>query len=169
MNFPPKFPLRLFIARLYLQQNKLTEAANECTRVIQESPNLAAAHSLAGQVALAQDLPEVALNEFETTIRLRPHLVSAEAQAAVACYRLKRYEISMQHIENALKLSPKTIILWQRQADLFAVQGKTEAAIQIYREILQANNKQPMALNNLAENLAKSGQLNEALGWADQR
>ena len=166
--FPKTFPVRLVLAGLYLRENELAKAATECTAVISENYDRAAAHEMAGRIALAQNQWETALQEFEIAIKLHPEKETLLAQAGNAAYRLQRYDVGERYLLAALQLSPSSIPLQLSLADLYNAAAKTNAAIELYRKILAVDASQPVALNNLAAILAKIGQLPEALALARQ-
>ncbi|MEI8316099.1 MAG: tetratricopeptide repeat protein [Verrucomicrobiota bacterium] len=165
---PKIFPARLVLARLYVQQEEIAKAATECAQLVQEHPSLPAAHELAGLVWLAQNKPEEALKESETAVRLRPQWVDAQVQAGQICWRLKRYADGVKYLQAALKLAPNAIAIKLSLADLYEVQANDAGAIELYREVLTANAKQTVALNNLASLLVKTGKAAEALPLARQ-
>ena len=165
---PATFPTRLLLADIHLKQGELAKAVTECGQLLQEHPDLPAAHELAGRVWLAQDKPEEALKEFDATLRLRPQWLTVYVQAGLVCHRLQRDDDAIKYLATALKLSPNSIALKLTLADVYATQGKTAEAINLYRGILATDAKQPTVLNNLAALLAKNGQTTEALPMARQ-
>ena len=165
---PATFPARLLLADIHLKQGELATAATECEQLLQEHPDLPAAHELAGRVWLAQDKLEEALKEFDATLRLRPQWVAVYVRAGLVCHQLRRDDDAVKHLETALKLSPNSLELKITLADVFFTQGKTAEAIGLYRGILATDAKQPTVLNNLAALLAKTGQTTEALALVRQ-
>ena len=165
---PKTFPARLLLANLYLEQGESEKAATAVTQLLQEHLNLPIVHQLAGRVWLAQDKLEDALKEFDATVQLRPQWIDSQRQAGQICYRLQRYDAGAKYIEAALKLAPTLVKLKLDLADIYDAQGKTAATIGLYREVLATDAKEPIALNNLAGLLAKTGQGAEALLLARQ-
>ena len=167
-TLPETFPPQLLLASLHLKQWDLAKAATECEQLLQDHPALPAAHELAGRVWLAQNKPEEALKEFEITTQLRPQWVRAQVEAAQVSQQLQRYDATAKHLELALKSLPDSVYIKVNLAEIESMQGKTAAAINIYRKILATNGKQPAVLNNLAVLLSKTGQAEEALPLARQ-
>ena len=165
---PATFPAQLLLANIHLQQGNLTNAIAECDQLLREHSDLPAAHELAGRVCLAKDKPEDALKEFETTLRFRPQWIAVYVQAGLVCHRLQREEAAVKYLETALKLAPKSLEIKLTLADIYMLQGKTTEAMEAFRGILATNAKQPIALNNLAALLAKTGQIAEALTLSRQ-
>jgi tetratricopeptide (TPR) repeat protein len=160
---PKTFPPRLLLANLYLQQGETEKADAECEQLVQEHPKMPTAHDLAGRVWLMQGKLEDALKEFVTATKLRPQWVSAHAMAGQVCLRLKQYDDAIQHLDTAIKLAPRQTNLQLALADAYIAKGNTPAAIGLYSGILAADYTQPVALNNLAELLAKTDKATEAL------
>jgi tetratricopeptide (TPR) repeat protein len=160
---PKAFPPRLMLANLYFQQGELEKASEECETLLQENASMPTAHHLAGRIWLAQNKLENALKEFVATVKLRPQWASAHAMAGQVCLRLKQYDQAIQHLDAAIKLAPRQINLQLTLADVYVSQGNTTGAISLYSGILAADCKQPVALNNLAELLTKTGKAAEAL------
>ena len=162
------FPFRLILAKLCLQQGEIARAAVVCDQLLQEHPDLPAAHETAGRVRFAQNKLEAALTEFETTTQLRPQWIAAHVQAGQICQRLQRYDAAAKYFETALQLAPNVMTIKLNLADVYIAQGKLAAAIDLYREILTTNASQPTVLNNLAVLLVKTGQIPEAVTFARQ-
>ena len=160
---PAQFPTRLLLTDIHLRQGELAKAATECEQLLQEHPDLPAAHELAGRLWLAQNKPEDALKEFDATLHLRPQWTTVHVQAGLVCHQLQRDDDAVKHLEAALKLTPNSSNLKLTLADVYVTQGKTAEAINLFREILATDAKQPTVLNNLAALLAKTGQTTEAL------
>lgn len=68
-----------------------------------------------------------------------------------------RFEEVEKRLQSALDKQPKSSLLKLCLADLRSLQGKSETAESLYREVLDTDRKNVLALNNLAWNLALRG------------
>lgn len=98
---------RLRLARLYLEQNKLSQAANEIKTVRGKDPNNIQACYFMGRVYLKRNNPSEAIVELRQVVREQPEMLDASMVLAQAHFQNNEPQNAVQVLSQALKQEPE--------------------------------------------------------------
>jgi serine/threonine protein kinase/Flp pilus assembly protein TadD len=133
---PHLFEAYYFYARACFQQGKLEEAANLFEKASQVKPEDYQSPASLGMVYMGLNRQEDALNAYrrawqvaEKHLELHPDDARALYLGAVALFRLGERSRSLQWARSALAIDPEDCGILYNVACTFALQGKTEEAI----------------------------------------
>jgi tetratricopeptide (TPR) repeat protein len=158
-SFAPKtLPVELLLGALYLQQQRVAEAAAAVEPVASRLPGNVAVQELLGQIRGAQGRWEEALQCYRTAQRLRPERLRPYLEAGFIALRQRNGTEAAGYFEAGARLEPKSLAVRTGLAEALTLQGKTGEAVVIYRELAAEFPREPALLNNLAHLLANTGQ-----------
>jgi len=95
-----------------------------------------------------------ALKQSETAIRqcsrvgIEDRFALPWSLKADALYRMKEYQKAMVHYDTALKIDPKDSTSWCHLGNMYAFEGKQEAALKAFDEALKVDPRNGYAWNN---------------------
>jgi len=117
---------------------------------------------LRAEAAIPDHLDE-ALEDLNKALDLRPGLVPALRQRASLLAHAKKFTAAESDLKLARKLEPEDQSAALQLAAVYVVEGKTEDALQLYAEILQADPKDWMAYRGRGDLYLTSGKHREAV------
>lgn len=142
------------------QLDKFQEALTMHQRSLELLPQDAMMPFRLGNTYLKADDLENAAISFRKAIALNPNFAAAQGNLGMLLMQKGDYNAAEQHLQTLLKLIPDDAAPYTILADLRILQGRTDEAIQLYRQALKKASGAPdieARLNDILSNLTKSG------------
>ena len=112
---------------------------------------------MVGSTISALGYPESAVPVLEQAAKLAPKNFSLNSNLGLALSYLKRYPEALPYLEAAARLKPGDIPNRNEQAWAYFATGRTEDAVEIYRQVLQRHPQEITTCMNLALVYEQSG------------
>jgi tetratricopeptide (TPR) repeat protein len=137
---PNNLNARLSLAQLNLADGKKRNAALEFLETLKISPYNV--HALISLALLYEDLGEYDTSETYLNLALANYTDDPDVYytAGRYYYKKKDYQDAVDYINTALTLKPSFNAAKQLLADIYIIQGKASAAIDLLRELLNSKN-----------------------------
>ncbi|MDE0456248.1 MAG: tetratricopeptide repeat protein, partial [Chromatiales bacterium] len=145
---------------------RLAEARERCETAIEQEPGSAFARVALGEVLRRMDEYETVAAVLEEALALAPSRpVARDAHRALGEVFEKqgRFEAAARHWRGALDIHPLDATALERLAGLRLRQARYEAALPLYRRLVEATPFVAQAHLDLGEALYRTGRLHEAL------
>jgi tetratricopeptide (TPR) repeat protein len=142
------------------------EAIEEVTEALRLRPDYPEGHYNLGMVLASEDGQLAnAVSEFETALRLRPDYIEAHANLGIALLDMpNRKDEAIAHLETAVRLGPQIPEAhYMLGAGLSEIPARVPQAIAEFRTALRLRPKYAEAHYGLANALAHSGSVREAI------
>ncbi|MFC6438902.1 XrtA/PEP-CTERM system TPR-repeat protein PrsT [Bowmanella sp. JS7-9] len=156
----------LMRSALSFRTNKIDRALAELALLSEKNLNTPVGHSLQAQAAFVNKDFEKALNEGKIAYQTQPDPLHTRIIMA-SLERLGKADESEQFLQNHLKQFPNDQSALLLSAER-SIANSTDEAITKYENIVKANPKNAVALNNLAYLYKEQKQLDKALGLAEK-
>ena len=170
------------VGRIYLEQNRYTEAIPWYEKAIALDPKSLPAHSAlgyiyaqqseslkkAGKDAEAQAQLSKALSEFEICVTLSPKDFTSQRNLASVYLQLGRKEEAIRAYLACAQINPKDVATRQTLATLYLQAGRPTEAIAQYEELVKLTPNDVATLMNLALLYRDTGQRTKALEMAQR-
>jgi tetratricopeptide (TPR) repeat protein len=159
------------LASLYLAQGqgeRAIEILNQEIKTAKESQMLTRMRMILAETATHAGKADIAVQQYEQALpkARRPAEIYYRISSLYASQ--SKADEAIHHLEQARKLAPQNSDIQLSLAAMLETKGQYRAAQPLYRKVLQSDPDNPVALNNLAFNLAESGgNLDEALQLID--
>jgi tetratricopeptide (TPR) repeat protein len=155
------------LARSFALQQQLPEAVKEVRAYVARAPKTAAAQHFLGGLLLAAGDRSGARAAFQAAAAAAPDFPPATLSLAQMEISERRFDDARKTLEQIAATDPtNTARLWLGHIEQKA--GNSAGAMTHYRNVLEADAGQVVALNNLAFLLAEAGQAEEALKYAEK-
>jgi len=138
---PEDATLRYALIQLY-QRSSLGYSERQANmlphleKLIQLKPNMVGAHSQLGNVLVRLERRKDAMACYQKLIELKPDMANAYLQLGDVCLAIDRLEDAQTHFQKALELAPTFLRTCLGLAETYEKLGKSQEAIQQYRQIL---------------------------------
>ena len=149
-------------ARELVDAGRPEEAELRLAALIERNPNRPGALMFLGQTARAQGEDEKARRHFEAAAALGPSADQAVVELAVEDYRAGRYEAARRRLRDLLARRPGFTRALEVLADIAQGLHDAEAALELRRAALAADDSQPGRRLSLARLEAATGRTEEA-------
>ena len=154
---------------VFLQRGRVNALAGntdaalaDFSEVLRIDPDNVAALVLRAEVAIPDHLDE-AMEDLNKALDLRPGLVPALRQRAVLLANAKKFTAAVADLELAQKLDPEDQSATLQLAAVYAIEGKTETAIEVYDKVLEADPTSWMAFRGRGDLQLNLGKQREAI------
>jgi len=155
------------LAQTYIDQRRLPAAIQEMRSQVARRPQSAVLHHLLGQLLLLNRSVEEAGQEFRAALAADPKFAPAGLAVAQLDAQQGRPDEAKRILAGLLdtdyKLQAYLLLAQVEQAG-----GGSAAAVAHYRKVLEIAPNNIVALNNIANRLAASDKLDEALRFAER-
>lgn len=156
------------MARSLFVQNRVDEAEQRVSVVLQDKPNDSVALNLLGDLKLAQGKPEQAKEYYDRAIEYHPKVARAYVQLAGILAAEQSFEDAIEVLKRGAREADQNAALLFQLANMHEKRGDAEAAITAYEELLKVYPDTVLAKNNLAMLLANHPEPKERLDKALQ-
>ena len=151
----------------------VSEAAAQ--KALELDPELAEAHAVRGLIEYTywkqsrdDEQLQNAAASFEQAIALNPNLANAYIWYSAVHDALFQVDEAIAMLLTALEIDPLGRIPYLNLPGMYAAQGDSDRAIQIWLKAVALFPDWPAPIEYLAEHLEKLGRLDEALAWYEQ-
>ena len=139
------------------------EDAERCYReVLQQAPNQPDALNLLGVLAAGEGLLGLAIDLVERALRVRPKDPNILNNRGQVQWELRRFDDSRDSLERAVALKPDFDEARYNLARVLRQLNEPEAALRLWREVWEADNRVTAALVGITGILADQGKFDEA-------
>ena len=139
------------------------EDAERCYReVLQQAPNQPDALNLLGVLAAGEGLLGLAIDLIERALRIRPKDPNILNNRGQVLWELRRFDDSRDSLERAVALKPDFDEARYNLARVLRQLNEPEAALRLWREVWEADNRVTAALVGITGILADQGKFEEA-------
>jgi tetratricopeptide (TPR) repeat protein len=156
------------LVQAYAAQNQLPIGLQKAREHALRQPASASVQQFLGQLLLANGDRAGARKAFEAARAARPDLVTADLALAEMDTTDGKRDEARKRLSTVVSSHPGSIPGRILFAHLEVTEGKTAAAIEQLRKAVASDERNALALNNLAYLLAESKQPDEALKYAQQ-
>ncbi|HEY64311.1 MAG TPA: glycosyltransferase [Caldilineae bacterium] len=122
-----------------LEQGDLEAAAREFARVVEQYPDLAAAHTALGSTLVALGRIEEAIPHLRRATELAPQAAALHNQLGVALYQMNDLEGAEAAFRRAREADPQDVEALLNLVDLYRVQGRYVEATGAIKEAVEVN------------------------------
>jgi tetratricopeptide (TPR) repeat protein len=150
------------LGAIFLQQNRLDEAAAHFQRAVEIEPASHNAHFNLAQINLHYGRVDAAIAHFEKVLEIQPDDAQTHHDLAAALLQSGRAEAAVAHCETALKLQPNFVAARSSLAAGLFQLGRVDEAIAHFQKVLDVQPDNAEVHNNLGWCLLQSGHENEA-------
>ena len=151
------------LVQISIKKNQPDQALIYLTGLGGPSSKDSAIHNMLGLVALMQGDRSAALFAWKQAISLNSSDISARMNLGVMYLSVHMPQQAAIQFERVLKVAPDHSDAKLHLAIVQGSRGQHEAAIKVYEELLDQNEKNPLILYNLAVSQKASGKLTEAV------
>lgn len=152
----------LAIAGTFYTRGEYAQAANVCTQMLQQKPNLAEAHSILGVSLAALGKRKEGIEAIRQAIALGGEIASYYSNLGEIYRQDGNPAEATTMLEHALQLEPANHHAHNNLGIVLFESGASHEAIACYRQAIVLNHTFPEAFNNLGNALRKVGELDEA-------
>jgi tetratricopeptide (TPR) repeat protein len=156
------------LVRTYAAQKQLPAGVQKAREYALRQPASAPVQQFLGQLLSSTGDLAGARKAFEAAHAAKPDLVSPDLALAVIDTNEGKGDEARNRLSAVVSSHPGNITGRVLFAELELKEGKTAAAIEQYRKALAVDEKNVFALNGLADQLAESGQPDEAIKYAQK-
>jgi tetratricopeptide (TPR) repeat protein len=165
---PNRVEAHLALASAQLACGRMKEAAETAGKAISLAPDEISPLLLGAEIHLKTGEPEKSKRYAEAALTLKPENPTANHLLARALEKLGRPEESLRVIEKALPNAANPIPLLLQRAKLIGYAHGESAAFDALQELSNRYPDEPFILAELAKNLAKSGNQDQAIQTAQK-
>jgi len=122
-----------------LEQGDLEAAAREFARVVEQYPDLAAAHTALGSTLVALGRIEEAIPHLRRATELAPQAAALHNQLGVALYQMNDLEGAEAAFRRAREADPQDVEALLNLVDLYRIQGRYVEATGAIKEAVEVN------------------------------
>jgi tetratricopeptide (TPR) repeat protein len=148
--------------RINVMSGKNDAGLADFSEILRADPDNVPALLLRAEAAIPDHLDE-ALEDLNRALDLRPGLVPALRQRASLLAHAKKFTAAVSDLELARKLEPDDQASSLQLAAVFVVEGKSDDALRIYEEIINADPKNWMAHRGRGDLYLTTGKHREAV------
>ncbi len=145
------------LASVYMEQNRMGEAADELQRALRLAPLNSNALARRGEWLVRNQQPNQALPVLQKAIRLNSKNVTAHYYLAVAQSARHEDDAALQNLNTALWLQPHHGLAHLQMAQIYERQGNGSAAVEHYKQAIAMDPELSSARTGLAELYEKRG------------
>ncbi len=142
------------IYKNFITQGDADTAIKEINKILESSPNLAAAYALLGEVQAFNNEFDKAEESFKKAIELNPRYTDAYKDLANLYLTQQNSEAAIRTYRMALANIPENLNIALELAKVYEETGDVESAIAVYEFLRSKNTSVDVATNNLAVLLA---------------
>jgi tetratricopeptide (TPR) repeat protein len=156
-------PLSFADGQAAYQAKKYGEAAAIFEAYTERHPGNGWGHYMLGLAAWKHgDLPK-SEKAFDMALRIDPKHVKSLVNQSRLFNDLKRHDDAIDRLSRAVDLDPENREVNRLLAHTYHLQGKTEEAVAVYRQVLEADEYDAWSLNNLGLLLVETERAEEAV------
>lgn len=144
--YPDDVEARENLASTYLKLDKYQDAADEYATLYTKNPAGFNEYSNYGLALLRSGDYTNAVEMFKKAVRIDPNDYASHANMALAYVRLSKDELALIEFRNAFTIKPDLDDLKFDYANLLADMGKTQDAINMYKEYIPVQAKRSNGL-----------------------
>lgn len=159
-------PASILLARIALQEKQYPQAAAHADEIIARSPDQALGYDLKGDVYVAQGDLRAAEKQYAAAVQ-KQAVSSVIVKLSQARRQLGDGKAHLI-LEERLKAQPDDAVVGTELAISYQTLGRTGDAMRQYQSVLQKNQDNLIALNNLAWLKSEEGDLAGAQQFAEQ-
>ena len=145
-----------------IRQSHIQAALEDCTRVTEAKPDLAAAHFQRGVALRLLHRYRDAIPAFSEALRLSPENTEAHIRRGIAWYHLDEFDLALSDF-NAVGVLPGDARPWFWTGVIHARRGDHLEAIRAYSEAIDENPRYRLAYSNRALSLMHMGHWQRAI------
>jgi len=140
----------LFAARLFMEDNNLTEAVNQCKRGLDAAADSAQILRYIGEIYYTSGSIENAYKYYRMAVQANPGDVDAQISMGYILDEKDLYEAAITHFDKALELDSANYQASVGKAKTLRNSGQTAAAIEILQEAIKSEPMEGAAYGALA-------------------
>jgi tetratricopeptide (TPR) repeat protein len=165
----PDIPeIAYLVAEVRVQAGDIASAQTQLRQLVSKYPNYAQAYALLGQIERSQNALPQAEEHLRKAVTLDSNLANAWVNLAGVYVSRKDLAKAEGALKQGLAANPGNAVLQYELASVYDAMGRGQDANPLYRTILAAYPDYLPALNNIAINLAESGDLAGARRYAEK-
>lgn len=147
----------------FFEKGKIAEAENLARNILKLNPANVLAQRLLAEIGLKIGRLEDAKNILEKCLVLAPHYRHAHHNYAVALYRKQELEEALAQIDQLINRDPDNQNYLVLKAAIYARKGDNEAALEIYKTILDKQPGQGKVQLSYGHTLKTVGRIDDAI------
>lgn len=163
---------RAALANLYLQTDRLEEAARENLRALEIHPSLASARRNFGRIRFAQGRLDEAETAYREALRVEPESVRALVGLARVLLARDRRAEAVDRLREAATFDPFDSVAHYERGELLAKLGERELALEAYERSVRARPGSPapfLKIGSLRLEAGEAGLAEEAFAAATRQ
>lgn len=159
---------RFAYAMALISINKLPEALEQATKIIEANPKLAGPYKLRAQVKRAMNQPKEAATDLDSAVQLEPQDLEALLLRADVYEDLKDYDRARADVEQVLQIRPGLPAAILQRAQLYSLQKRYDLAIVDLGQLLQQDPKNVQLRVQIAQLYLAGGWPRKAIEYTSQ-
>jgi tetratricopeptide (TPR) repeat protein len=170
MSFnPPDIRGVLGLAEVHMAAGRAPQAMALLEESARNNPNVPVYRMAVANLFVRTNQYPKAIERFAALTQEFPNRADLHMRLAESYRRGGNTQEAYKHFETASKISPRDSMPLIQMVAILEAMGDKEKGLAIYQKILEVSPDNPVALNNLAYNLAESGRdLDQALTYAQK-